>query len=146
MMWSTQIENVLSNVPNFLGVFACDNLPKISKYPFSLIANTDKKVESGTHWIAIYVDENGKGLYFDSYGRKPFKRQFETFFNRYCFNGYDWNQDRLQCLTCVTCGEYSCCYVILREMGKSHEDFIRLFAQDYLSNDILVKQIFNVLT
>ena len=66
-MWSTEIEYILKNTPNFLGVFSRDNLPQPISLPFSLIANIDKQVESGTHWIAMFVDKKGRGEYFDSY-------------------------------------------------------------------------------
>ena len=32
---------------------------------------TDPMNQPGTHWIAICVDTNGHGEYFDSFGRKP---------------------------------------------------------------------------
>ena len=143
-MYSTEIIDTLKNVPNFLGVFSRDTLPQPKSLPFSLIANTDKRVESGTHWIAIFVDKSGRGEYFDSYGRKPFNKEFVQFLKKFSSN-YTFNRTQLQCITCVTCGEYSCAYIILRTAGYSKEKFIKLFTDDTISNDIIIKEIFKTL-
>ena len=54
-----------------LGCFPSDKLPVPTKFPFGLVVNTDKSTEPGTHWLALWVDNDGNGEYFDSYGRKP---------------------------------------------------------------------------
>ena len=49
------------------GVFSSDRLPT---KPRLLVCNTDPSDESGEHWIAIYVDDDGHyAEYFDSLGR-----------------------------------------------------------------------------
>jgi hypothetical protein len=53
---------------SFQGVFSRDTLP--SK-PRLLICNTDPSDKPGQHWIAIYVDKNLRGEFFDSFGRHP---------------------------------------------------------------------------
>ena len=52
----------------FSGVYACDELSsvEINKYPKSLWSNTDPMELPGTHWIAIYFNEQMKGEFFDS--------------------------------------------------------------------------------
>jgi hypothetical protein len=52
----------------FLGVFPRDKVPRITKYPSSLIVNTDKQGERGEHWLAIYVDKYKNCEFFDSFG------------------------------------------------------------------------------
>jgi hypothetical protein len=39
--------------------------------PRMLVCSSDPSTKPGQHWIAIYVDENGHGEYFDTYGRQP---------------------------------------------------------------------------
>lgn len=39
--------------------------------PAALIFNTDPHNENGSHWVAIYIDQNGLGMHFDSYGLLP---------------------------------------------------------------------------
>ena len=71
-MFGDEILRKLKNLPHFVGVFARDTLPrKILNKPFALICNTDLAHEPGTHWIAIYCDEQGIGDYFDPYGLPP---------------------------------------------------------------------------
>ena len=51
-----------------LGVFSIDKLPVAKAYPFCLIHNLDTSKQEGSHWTATYVDHDGYGAYFDSYG------------------------------------------------------------------------------
>lgn len=53
----------------FVGTFASDQLPTLSKFKPYCIANLDKSNESGSHWIAI-VRDNADVLVYDSFGRK----------------------------------------------------------------------------
>ena len=63
---------------HFDGVFACDHLPT---KPRLMVCNTDKSDEPGEHWIAIYVDDDGRyGEYFDPLGRAPIS-VFERYVN-----------------------------------------------------------------
>ena len=137
----------MKNVPNFLGVYSRDTLPTKmkSQYPISLISNTDLQLDEGTHWVAFYIDDNGKGHYFDSYGRPPIHDEFENFLANHCPGGYSWNRKKLQCDTCVTCGQYCCCYIILRSAGLAHKQFQDLFTHDPQKNDQIVDELFKVL-
>ena len=64
----------------FQGVFSADTLPG---RPRLLVCNTDESTKPGQHWIAIHVDTDGRGEYFDSFGRAP-NKHFETFMNIHC--------------------------------------------------------------
>ena len=48
---------------SFSGVYACDELTsiEINKYPKSFMVNNDLMELPGTHWIAIYFNEQMKG-------------------------------------------------------------------------------------
>ncbi len=63
-MNSDEIDRFLSQrLRDFDGVFrySMDNLPDD---PHLLVCNTDPSDKPGRHWIAIYVDENGRGDFF----------------------------------------------------------------------------------
>ena len=66
------IKSCLKNVPNFLGVFAADELKycKIIENPVFLIVNLDSKSESGSHWISIRISDKEVEI-FDSLGFNP---------------------------------------------------------------------------
>ena len=64
----------------FQGVYSADTLPPT---PRLLVCNTDPSTRLGLHWIVIHVDKNGRGEYFDSFGRAP-NEHFESYMNKHC--------------------------------------------------------------
>ena len=71
---------------SFAGIYDCDQLSsiKINKYPKSFVVNTEPMELPGTHWIAIYCNEQMKGEFFDSYGKYPihYNKHLLDFMNR----------------------------------------------------------------
>ena len=49
----------------FLGVFACDRLPRRipPKRPLLLVCNTHPHMKPGEHWVVIFIGENSTGVY-----------------------------------------------------------------------------------
>lgn len=58
--------STLQNI--YLGTYAADEKPKDIKNTCCWIWNTDKKKDSGQHWVAFFKKGN-KVTYFDSYGQ-----------------------------------------------------------------------------
>ena len=52
----------------FIGVYASDEIPKLKNDTYAIL-NLDKSSEPGSHWIAIYKNEQETYVY-DSFGRK----------------------------------------------------------------------------
>ena len=52
--------------PRFNGVFSRDNLPTIKDGAY--VINLDEYSDIGTHWVALYVNNNNNVTYFDSFG------------------------------------------------------------------------------
>lgn len=145
-MLETEISDKLKNIKFFIGVFARDELPETSGvFPQSLVVNTDPRSQTGTHWVGIYIDENGKADYFDSYGLPPMCIEFLNYLESNAIKGFKYNRITLQCTTCVTCGEYVCAYLILRTAGIKHREFVQLFTTNLENNDKIIKSIFNVI-
>lgn len=120
-MNSSEIRKILKSdaavAPTFLGVFPIDRLPNIQqRQPSSLVANTDTSDGPGKHWLAMYFDGQGKGIYFDSYGQGPCTI-FEKFMEK---NSYVWryNTIRLQGPVSSTCGQY--CIYFLVHVCRGH--------------------------
>jgi len=143
-MLNIAIEDKLKNIPNFLGVFSRDTLPKIEFYPCSLIANFDQYNERGTHWIAIYINKDGLGEYFDPYGLPVLYNEFNQFLHDNT-SKFETNKIALQCDECVTCGEYCSAYIILRSCCFSLSEFHKLFKDNRYSNDYIIKTLFSIL-
>jgi len=117
----------------FQGVFSTDTLPK---KPRLLVSNTDPSNKPGTHWIAIYVDSNGRGEFFDSFGRKP-SEVFEDYMNENCI---DWiyNTRQLQSIASSYCGFYCCFYCMFRCRGFDLTRIVNTFTRDTGLNDSIV--------
>jgi hypothetical protein len=132
-MNTARIEYLLDNQPGFQGVYSSDVLPRT---PRLLVCNTDPAWKPGEHWIAIYVDRNGCGEYFDSFGRPP-NRHFERYMNLKC-SRWTFNRKQLQSRISSFCGYYCCLFVILRSRGIDMIKISGMFTIDTGYNDWLV--------
>jgi hypothetical protein len=146
MMWSKEIVNKLKHIKHFGGVYALDQLPINVKFPIGIIINTDPQDQPGSHWVAIYIDSDGIGEYFDSYGLPPLNDEFYKFLFNNCPNGYFYNNITLQCIECVTCGKYCVAYLICRLYKNiSCAYFVSLFTSNPEANDTLIKFYYNLI-
>ena len=60
-----KIQKYYQNEPRFNGIYSRDNLQKIKDGAY--IINLDEYSDIGTHWVALYV-QNNDVTYFDSFG------------------------------------------------------------------------------
>ena len=60
-----EIKKYYQNEARFNGAYSRDNLPKIKDGTY--IINLDEYSDIGTHWVALYV-QNNNANYFDSFG------------------------------------------------------------------------------
>ena len=123
-------------IRSFSGVYACDNLPNKFEYPNSLIANTKPSNHTGEHWIAIYVNKQGYGDFFDSYGRPP-QREFKRFLDKHCVS-WNFSKKQLQQYTSTTCGQHCVFFIHARSLGLSLTKFLSLFTSNRAENDDIV--------
>ena len=61
-----EIKIYYQNEPRFINVYSRDNLPNKIKDGVYII-NLDEYSDIGTHWIALYV-QNNDAIYFDNFG------------------------------------------------------------------------------
>ena len=64
------------NESRFNNVYCRDNLPKIKDGTY--ILNIDEYSDIGTHWVALYVD-NDDVTYFESFGVEHIPKEIGTF-------------------------------------------------------------------
>lgn len=121
-------------------VYAANRLPIYTQTPTYIISNLDPDTKPGSHWIAIHIDENGFGQYFDSYGRPP-RRYHQSFLKR---NSRQWNfnSNRIQHDWSSVCGQYCLMYLYFKFNGNSMFDFTKRFDANTVSNDILLYDMF----
>ena len=65
------------NESRFNGVYSRDNLPNKIK-DGTYVINLDEYSDIGTHWIALYVKNNGV-TYFDSFGVEHIPKEIKRF-------------------------------------------------------------------
>ena len=106
-----QIDRVIrQHVRRFDDVFACDRL--LTK-PRLMVCNTDPSDMPVEHWIAIYVDDDGRyGEYFDPIGRAS-TRVFEHYMNEHCCE-WIYSSKQLKGIASRFCGYYCACFCIVR--------------------------------
>ena len=128
-----------------VGIFAADELPKrLQSFPVAFIANTDKRMDPGRHWVVFYVSSRTKGEFFDSYGNSPsyYSNAFQKFFDR---NGLKlmYNDKRLQGYDSSVCGQYCVYYLMQRCRGMEMKSVVEPFTQNYANNDQFVYSYVN---
>lgn len=133
--------------PIFLGVFPADKLPKIKtvdlEKPCCVIANTDIASKSGTHWVAIYINQD-ICMFFDSYGRLPQPR-FKKFLRQPSLisRRLEVNNKCIQGFNSTLCGQYCLFFLYKVCRGYSLNSIVSVFkTNDTHGNDLSVKQWF----
>ena len=72
-----EIKSYFENEPRFSGVYSRDNLPKTGKNG-AYVISLDEYADAGTHWIALYV-QNNEITYFDSFGVEYVPKEIKKF-------------------------------------------------------------------
>ena len=111
----------------FIGVFAVDNLPNVTKFPATLIVNTDPAYEAGEHWVALHLKPRGRVDYFCSFGFPPLILELQDFVNRYGSSGKRYNRCTMQDVNSTLCGDYCICFVKCIAKGAELPEFVARF-------------------
>ena len=119
-MQTDEISHLLSRDPlmcRTYDVVAKDSLSDIivDTYPAAIVCNTHDSDRPGEHWVAMYVDNERRGDYFDSYGLQPLQSPLST-----------------------VCGQYCVAFLMFRCRDASMNAFTRLFTTDLVANDCRV--------
>lgn len=146
-MNSSEISLILKSLNQtkhiFIGVFACDTLPRyIVKKPALLICNTHPIEKPGEHWISIYITRNNNAEYFDSFGLPPTNKFIINFLEKNC-NKFLYNKQMIQSLFSNYCGQFCIMYAFHKGLSKSLRIFLRLFdLKNPLKNNKIVLNFF----
>jgi len=105
-----------------------------------MVCNTDKSDEPGEHWIAIYVDDDGRyGEYFDPLGSAPIS-VLERYMNEHC-RLWIYNSKQLQSVASRFCGHYCVCFCIAESSGVNMCRFTDYFTRDTGLNDVVAHDL-----
>ncbi|RWS22386.1 uncharacterized protein B4U80_11444 [Leptotrombidium deliense] len=143
-MNTTQIDCFLKNESLFEGTYPCDAVPISLVAPFIIIINTAGKKHPGEHWVSLYVKENRKGIYFDSYGLPPLVPHISATILYYC-KSCKYNAITLQTTDKMsfTCGHYCVLFSMYMNQKIPFKNFIYLFSKNTFLNDYIVSKIVN---
>lgn len=144
-MDTAEIYSHLHHLPvQSFGVYASDCLP-IKITPSSvIIVNNDPHTKRGTHWVAFFLDWDGKLEYFDSYGQPPTVADHIKFIRRNSCC-YRYNTTPLQSDYSSVCGHYCLTYLYFRSLGFHLTYFTALCSENVCKNDNSVCQTFKYL-
>jgi hypothetical protein len=141
------IENILRKDPKcspmFVGVFACNRLPKWINTERSslLVCNTDTYGRPGIHWIVLYIESSEYGEYFDSLGRPP-DASFRNFLHKHCAR-WTYTDNQIQSIISRFCGHYCLFYSLHVARGYNINAVCNSFSRDTALNDYLIHSFFH---
>ena len=126
----------------FKGVFPCDSIPsKRFELPYALIINTDPASKPGTHWVALYIDQDNHAEFFDSFGLPLVNKYIVDFIDDNCASAC-WNSVCIQSELSIKCGQFALGFIKARLQGINADKFIGLFTSDLdklLDNDVVIE-------
>jgi hypothetical protein len=87
------------------------------------------------NWLAIFIYCHGVCEYFESFALKPIIRDHILFMKNNCKKVIS-NKKCLQSLESSLCGHYCCLFILLRSVGMSMTNFVKLYkTRDCYKND-----------
>ena len=125
------------NESRFNGVYSRDNLSKIKDGAY--IINLDEYSDIGTHWVALWVNNNNV-TYFDSFGVEHILKEIIKFIEN---RNIKTNIFRIQTYDSIMCGYFCVGFIDFMLKGKSLTDYRNLFSpNDFNNNDDTILKYF----
>ena len=148
MMNGVEIKDILSKRlgKQFKGVYSKDEVEALQQEnrPSAYVFNTRPSSEQFGHWIGIYIQRNGRAVFFDSFCRSPADLGFSNFLDKHA-KTWQYNNIPIQNPFTAVCGQHVICFLL---NVHNIQSWINKFCTNLLSNDKLVcrtvKSMFNV--
>ena len=132
-----EILKYYENESRFNGVYSRDNLLKIKDGAY--IINLDEHYDTGTQWIALWVNNNNV-TYFDSFGVEHIPKEIKAFINN---KNIKTNIFRIQAYDSIMCGYFCIGFIDFMFKGKSLTEFTNLsYPYDFKRNDDIIMSFF----
>ena len=116
-----EIQKYYQNEPRFNGVYSRDNLQKIKDGAY--IINLDEYSDIGTHWVALWVNNNNV-TYFDSFGVEHIPKEIIKFIEN---RNIKTNIFRIQAYNSIMCGYFCIGFIDFMLSEKTLTEFTNLF-------------------
>ena len=121
------------------GIFS-RNEPKLLSHSPCII-NLDDFGNLGTHWVCCWRSKNGTYEYFDSF-RLPPPLEWEKETLMHGKKHFFRNDNQIQWEQSVRCGYYCLLFLNERNKGTSFANILKMFTDDVLQNERIVKNYF----
>ena len=83
------------------------------------IINLDESSDIGTHWVALYVQNNNSVIYFDSFGVEHIPKEIKAFINNNYNKNIITNIFRIQAYDSIMCGYFCIGFIDFMLSGKT---------------------------
>ena len=104
------------------------------------VINFDEYSNTGTHWVALYADNNDV-TYFDSFGVEQIPKKTKKFIN--CSLSIKANILRIQAYDSIMCGYFCIRFINFMLAEKTLTDFTSLFSPyDFYKNGNIILSYF----
>ena len=138
---NVEIHNFLTRYAphTFHGVFSYDQFDtdECPFYPISIVINAYPSSVKMGHWSAIYIDGDRNGVFFDSYGLRPWGK-FSSFLKRHSKKTF-FSKDILQ-KNKISCGHHCLFFICQMSKGRHLEDVLMLYkTHTFSSSDRMVQ-------
>ena len=114
-----KIQKNYQNEPRFNGVYSRDNLPKIKDGAY--IINLDEYSDIGTHWVALYM-QNNDVIYLILSEQNIFQKRLGH------LAVIKTNIFRIQANDSIMCGYFCIGFIDIMLTGKTLTDFTNFFS------------------
>ena len=138
-----EMQKYYKNEPRINCVYSRDNLAKIKDGAY--IINLDEYSNIGTHWVALYVQNNNNVIFFDSFGVEHIPKEIRAFINN---NNNDNNNNnnnnknlktnilRIQAYDSIMCGYFCIGFIDFMLEVKTLTEYTNLFSpNNFKKND-----------
>ena len=123
----------------FQGVYSSDTVPKFVNSPSGCVVNTDPQGKPGTHWVALYQEQQGVIETFDSFVKDLLS--YSHYFKEFANSSRIISQShQLQSEITTVCGQYCLFFLLRRCSNETYSQIIHLYTDNKASNDIMVCQ------
>ena len=131
------LESDVRTRDSFRGVYSRNELPNAAPTTSLCVCNTDPNHKPGENWVTIYIVNNRREEYFDSFGMSPLFKEFVTFLDN---NTKSWTHNKrvVQDMYSSACGYHCIFYAMHRCVGFDVGSIANMFANDTVFNDAIV--------
>ena len=132
-----QIQKYYQKKPKFNGVYSLHNLPKTKDEAH--VINLDEYKSIGSHWIALYVNDNNV-TYFNSFGVEHVPKEIKKFIGN---KNIITNIYRIQAYDAIMYGYFCIGFIDFMLRVKILVDYKDLFCpNDYEKNNKIILKYF----